>query len=251
MALETIFDYLAVHLRERPDAPVYLHDGGALPFRDFQHKGAKLGGALKSFGIAPGDRVAMVMQDSPELAVSLLAITGIGGIAVPCNTALSHTDLTHVLSQSGARVVIISVEHVETLSLIRAHVPNVETVITTSEKKPAGFLSFAEFLDAGKPAALGAKEGPAFLVYTSGSTGRPKGALHYHSDIPFIIEAIGRKVYEITRLRFRKQFCIPDRVRCALHPPVRTPNAGRHRASLRGVSPDGFLRRSGRVQRHS
>jgi benzoate-CoA ligase len=198
MALETIFDYLAVHLRERPDAPVYLHDGGALPFRDFQHKGAKLGGALKSFGIAPGDRVAMVMQDSPELAVSLLAIMGIGGIAVPCNTALSQTDLTHVLSQSGARVVIISAEHVETLGLIRAHVPNVETVITTSEKKPAGFLSFAEFLDAGKPAALGAKEGPAFLVYTSGSTGRPKGALHYHSDIPFIIEAIGRKVYEIT-----------------------------------------------------
>jgi benzoate-CoA ligase family protein len=198
MPHQTIFDYLAQHLRERPDAPVYLHRGGALSFRDFHGRAAKLGGALRSYGVKPGDRVALVMQDSPELAIALLAIMGIGGVAVPCNTALNASDLTHVLTQSGSRLVIISSEHVETVRSIRPGVPNLAKVLAHSAEKPADCLSFQEFLDSGNAVELGAEEGPAFLVYTSGSTGRPKGALHYHSDMVFIVEAIGRKVYEIT-----------------------------------------------------
>jgi len=198
MPHQTIFDYLAVHLRERPDAPVYLHQSGALSFRNFHDRAARLGGALKNHGIAPGDRVAMLMQDSPALVVSLLATMGIGAIAVPCNTMLEGSDLEHVLANCGARALVTAADHIEIVEAIKPNLPDLKAVFATMEAPPAGVVIFEDFQNSANPVDLSAKDGPAFIIYTSGSTGRPKGALHHHSDIVCSLEAMGRGVYEIT-----------------------------------------------------
>lgn len=198
MSFVTIFDYFEKQLNERADAPAYFHSTGTLTFAQLHERAARLAGALTSFGIRPGDRIAMVMPDSPDLIVSILAIMGVGGIAVPCNTLLSPADLTYVLNNSGARVVVTTSGHLGTLMSVRPNLPHLEALIGSMEGAREGAIHFEQFLNSAGKVDLAAKDKPAFIVYTSGSTGRPKGALHHHADVACSIESMGRVIYEIT-----------------------------------------------------
>jgi benzoate-CoA ligase family protein len=192
----SIFGYLATQLEERPDSNAYVYLGGKTTFRELHSEASKLAGALKAQGVVPGDRVAMVMQDSIELVLAILAVMGMGAIAVPINPALSEADICHVVNDSGAKALFVSEVYLDIAVKLEPEMQNLEAIVTSGSGRP-GILAFADLLNAGEPEALLNANGPAFIVYTSGSTGRPKGALHYHSDVCCIVEAIGRQVYEI------------------------------------------------------
>jgi benzoate-CoA ligase family protein len=192
----SIFGYLATQLEERPDSNAYVYRGGKTTFRELHSGASKLAGALKARGIAPGDRVAMVMQDSIELVLAILALMGMGAIAVPINPALSEADISHVINDSGARMLFVSETYLDTALTLEPKLESLQAIVTAGHGRP-GVTAFATLLESGSPEALLNTDGPAFIVYTSGSTGKPKGALHFHSDICCIIEAIGRQVYEI------------------------------------------------------
>lgn len=192
----SIFGYLARQLEERPDSNAYIYRDGKTTFRELHGEASKLAGALKARGIVPGDRVAMVMQDSIELVLTILAVMGMGAIAVPINPALSEADICHVVNDSGAKTLFVSEIYLDIAVKLEPEMQNLEAIVTSGTGRP-GTIAFADLLNAGERSALLNADGPAFIVYTSGSTGRPKGALHYHSDICCIVEAIGRQVYEI------------------------------------------------------
>lgn len=192
----SIFGYLAKQLEERPNSDAYVYRGGKTTFRELHSGASKLAGALKARGVRPGDRVAMVMQDSIELVLAILAVMGMGAIAVPINPALSETDICHVVNDSGAKSLLVSEVYLDIAVKLQPEMLNLEAIVTSGAARP-GIIAFADFLDTGEPEVLLNADGPAFIVYTSGSTGRPKGALHYHSDVCCIVEAIGRQVYEI------------------------------------------------------
>jgi benzoate-CoA ligase family protein len=192
----SIFGYLTRQLEERPDADAYLHRGGKMTFRELHETTSKLAGALKARGVRPSDRVAMVMQDSIELVLAILAAMGMGAIAVPINPLLSEADICHVINDSGAKTLFVSDAYLETALNLEPQLKNLQTIVTTEPGRP-GIGNFAEFLHSGDAETLLNRDGPAFILYTSGSTGRPKGALHHNSDICCIVESIGRKVYEI------------------------------------------------------
>src|SRR6267142_5014368 len=192
----SIFGYLATQLEQRPDSNAYVYRGGKTTFRELHSEASKLAGALKARGLVPGDRVAMVMQDSIELVLAILAVMGVGAIAVPINPALSEADICHVINDSGAKALFVSEVYLDIAVKLESEMQNVEAIVTSGSGRP-GIVAFADLLNAGEPVALLNADGPAFIVYTSGSTGRPKGALHYHSDVCCIVETIGRQVYEI------------------------------------------------------
>jgi acyl-coenzyme A synthetase/AMP-(fatty) acid ligase len=81
-----------------------------------------------------------------------------------------------------------------TVERITSSMPDVRMVVAGGGE--AG--SFEALLAEGTEVPLINADGPAFIVYTSGSTGKPKGAVHHHSDLCCVVEAIGRQVYEIT-----------------------------------------------------
>ena len=189
----SIFGYLARQLEERPDSDAYVYRGGKTTFRELHSSASKLAGALKARGVRPGDRVAMVMQDSIELVLAILAVMGMGGIAVPINPLLSESDICHGVNDSGAKMLFVSDSYLDVALELESQL---EAIVASGSERP-GITAFATLLESGTSEPLTNVDGPAFIVYTSGSTGKPKGALHYHSDICCIVEAIGRQVYEI------------------------------------------------------
>lgn len=192
----SIFGYLAKQLEERPDSDAYVWRGGKMTFRELHGGASKLTGALKARGVRPGDRVAMVMQDSIELVLAIFAVMGMGAIAVPVNPLLSESDICHVVNDSGAKMLFVSDGYLDIALKLEPQLQNLKAIVTSGEGRP-DTTGFAALLESGTSEPLSNTDGPAFIVYTSGSTGRPKGALHYHSDICCIVEAIGRQIYEI------------------------------------------------------
>jgi len=138
---------------------------------------ARIAGALREqFGLAEGDRVAIVASNTPDYVTALYAIWHAGLVGVPANAKLHGAELNFILENSGARVCFASTD---LASVIEAHAPpSLEQIAVF------GGRSFDNLL-AAEPVALveRAPDDLAWLFYTSGTTGRPKGAMLTHRNL--------------------------------------------------------------------
>ncbi len=146
---------------------------------------------LVASGVSEGDRVALLLYDSPEFVACFLATVSIGAICVPMNTFLSADDAAFILSDSGARLAIVEVELEAKLnqrgdcSILQAERAKPYALHRGDENRPSAVANTT-------------RETPAFLLYTSGSTGAPKGVLHRQGAIPYTVETYGATVLHLT-----------------------------------------------------
>jgi benzoate-CoA ligase family protein len=179
----SIVDYIAEHAARSPDRVAIYYRDRKLSYGELVEGAARCRGALAARGIRSGDRIALVMSDSPEMVIAFLGIMSMGAIAVPCSTMLPPEGLSYVFKDSDAKLVLVSPEHAE-------------------NARKGGALSMMqinELVEGAKPAPLGQfdRDTPCLVLYTSGSTGQPKGAVHRHGHMPWTVESVARKVYNL------------------------------------------------------
>lgn len=179
----SLLDYLAENAARHPQRVAIHFRNRTYTYREVEEQAARCRGALAAQGIGSGDRVALVMSDSPEMIFAFLGIIGLGAIAVPCNTLLPPDGLAYVFKDSEAKLVVMSPEH-------QAHV--------MAARPLKSILAEALLRDA-EPAPMGPfeRDTPCLVLYTSGSTGQPKGAVHRHGHMPWTVESVARKVYQL------------------------------------------------------
>jgi acetyl-CoA synthetase len=167
-------------------ALIYEREDGSVDrysFADLKRSSDRLAVALRHLEIRRGDRVGILLPQSPETAISHTAIYKLGAIALPLFTLFGPEALRFRLQDSGARAVITDPENLEKVMALRAGLPELRTVIVTGEKPPAGVDSFDDLLSRAHgdfTAETTLLHDPALIIYTSGTTGNPKGALHAH-----------------------------------------------------------------------
>jgi long-chain acyl-CoA synthetase len=147
-------------------------------------------GALTALGVLPGERVAIVGLNSTRYLALDAAIGLIGAVSVPLYYTSPPTEVDHILSASGARLLLVGAPKIlERLREIQADLP---VVSFCRGPVPAGLgrevISWEAFLalGEGRPAPLQAPVGfgdLATLRYTSGTTGRPKGVSFQHQHL--------------------------------------------------------------------
>ena len=155
-------------------------------------------GQLREQGIVEGDRVALLLYDSPLFISYFLATASIGAISVPVNTALSPDDVKFIIKDSGARLVIYETELKEKLYSSDAALPDNYAVVGVNAKDRSCLNDDIERAANQESLTVTIHESPAFMLYTSGSTGTPKGALHHHGAIPFTVQSYAENVLRFT-----------------------------------------------------
>lgn len=131
---------------------------------------------------AIGDRIAVLLPQCTQTATAHIAISKMGGIALPLFTLFGPEALLHRLSDAGARIVITNTKGAADLAALRDSLPALECVLSidgpTEDAEDFHSLCAAQST-AFTPVDTQADD-PALLIYTSGTTGSPKGALHAH-----------------------------------------------------------------------
>ncbi|MEE4145593.1 MAG: class I adenylate-forming enzyme family protein, partial [Halieaceae bacterium] len=166
----------AVYLQER-----YTYAQG------YSHSAEFAAALLGSFGVAKGDRVAILSRNNPQWMMAFVGVTSIGAVAVPMNAWWTTEELDYGFQDSGARVVVADRDRIERLlPIARRHGLQIISVDDCSgldiEHTPFADL-LAEYAGQAMPAVDVAPEDYATIMYTSGSTGHPKGALSSHRGI--------------------------------------------------------------------
>lgn len=147
---------------------------------------AATAGVLRRHGVAPGDRVALMMANRVELLDLILGSAWLGAIAVPINTAARGEQLHHVLSNSEAQLLVLEPEYLACLAAL-PDTARVRQAWLTGEV-PAGGSALSVPVDPlpapGAPvdAAPVAPGDPAAILYTSGTTGGSKGVVCPHAQ---------------------------------------------------------------------
>ncbi len=191
---------LAASVHAHGERPLFGTRGDAgwgwMSYGDFARRVDALRAGLAGLGVAPGDRVAVISRNRVEWAVGCYATAGLGAAYVPMYEGQTERDWTHILSDSGARVCLVSGGAVgPRVAAVARGIPTLAHVVDfdAPADDPRGY---AGLLAAGErspvaPVALAGSE-MAELCYTSGTTGRPKGVRLTHASIVSNVEAVTR-----------------------------------------------------------
>jgi crotonobetaine/carnitine-CoA ligase len=147
---------------------------------------ARMAGTLRMAGIGAGDRVAIICSNRIELLGVLLGCGWLGAVAVPINVASRGPQLQHVLSNSGARLLVIETEFAENLAMLDPGALALETIWTIGPAKEFRFGGIV-------PSAMPSQPDPTppaapkpsdlwMILYTSGTTGPSKGVCCPHAQ---------------------------------------------------------------------
>ena len=176
------------HAAGRPNDPALIleDEGGPAArwsFSQISIASKQLANAFAADGLAAGDRVAVLLGQSPETAIAHLAIYRSGLIAVPLFVLFGPDAIEFRLSDSGATALITDVHNWPKVAEIRDRLPRLKSIFVVDGQGIDGTLDFGDQVSAGssrfQPVDTRADD-PAIIIYTSGTTGPPKGALHAH-----------------------------------------------------------------------
>ncbi len=148
-------------------------------WRSFAGAVSSLAGALMNeYGLRPGDRLAIVMNNSPQYLEALFAAWYAGLVVVPVNARLHRDEIAFILDQSAATIAVVDQGHADDVNALMGTVTSLRAILEapgqvwdTHRGGPAVSLVERQSTD------------PAWLFYTSGTTGRPKGATLSHHNL--------------------------------------------------------------------
>ena len=188
-----------------PLAIAIIHGKKRISYDELRHETLLTAGLLNAFGVAPGDRVALLLHDSPEFVEAFIAICSMGAIAVPINMALRPEEQRAILNNSGAKFVLVEAGLRSTLLTDGfKNLRNLRIVVEVdrSDKREAGksWMNRKSEISSRAPIEFPepSQNQPAFILYTSGSTGDPKGAVHRQADIFYTNDSFCRQVLNLT-----------------------------------------------------
>jgi acetyl-CoA synthetase len=160
-------------------------------YRELHQASCNLAAYLSQQGIASGDRVALLLGQSPEALITHFACYRIGAIALPLFTLFGVDALQFRLADSGAKLLITDTSQTSKIAALEGQLPELAHVLICGSESDSDStlpsITTARFEAAIKEPvnpedwpAIAPPDAPAMMIYTSGTTGAPKGALHAH-----------------------------------------------------------------------
>lgn len=208
MIAATLFDAIFTDGSEFQTAVAY--EGREITYGELRAETIRAAEVFHALGLQAGERVAILLNDSPEFIAAFVAIQSLGAIAVPINMGLSVEEQRLILNDCTPRAAILEAAICNTLlTAVGDRLRYLKDMLVVCRGQDRGVpriegvntLLFAQApaqtLESEFPVQP-ASATPAFILYTSGSTGEPKGAVHCQADVFHTNETFCK---EVLRLR--------------------------------------------------
>ncbi len=155
---------------QTPNAVAVVFDDNVLTYQQLNQQANQLAHGLIARGVLPGDIVAVCLERSVELVVSLLAIVKAGAAYLPLDTAAPQARLAQIETDSSAKLVLTNDAGIKHFKM------GVLVSDVQSDASRSAVITNPEISDL-------TPEDLAYVIYTSGSTGQPKGVQISHHAI--------------------------------------------------------------------
>ncbi|MHA7271115.1 long-chain-fatty-acid--CoA ligase [Arthrobacter sp. HLT1-20] len=163
--------------QRNPAAVAIKLDDIEISFGALEVLSAKVAGLLAARGVKPGDRVALISPNLPQMPPLYYGILRYGAVVVPLNPLLKSREVEYHLTDSGATLAF-AWEGV--MGEVQLAADNTGTRVVPINAELMGLLAQTEAISAVAPAE---KDDTAVILYTSGTTGKPKGAELTHENL--------------------------------------------------------------------
>lgn len=189
---------IAAAQANRYDDKIFLHylpTGEKISYADFDRRTNRIGAALLAHGIGRGDHVGLMLDNNPEIVLSVVSLTKCGAVWAPVNTAVKGKLLTYYLDLADAKALVVNERYLPLLEACLQDLPRVKLVVVVEDgsgsvKPRLGSISVLRFsqletVDATPHVFSSSPYEMAALLFTSGTTGPSKAIMWSQAGINF------------------------------------------------------------------
>ncbi len=166
--------------KETPDAIAVMDDQRKLTYRELEDMSNALGSELKIRGVEKEKTVALILDRSVYVIVSMLGVMKAGGAFVPIDPAFPAERINYTLEDSGAQVIVTN----ESLEGSYQHHKSIQIVQVEKAVLQSNTLDLPE----------ASADQLAYVIYTSGTTGKPKGVQLTHRNLSHYVNWLTNEV---------------------------------------------------------
>lgn len=168
------------HAERLAAKPAILHvQTGVTSYGALLQLANRCANALLARGMQQGDRVGLMLLDSPLACAAFLGVMQAGGVAIPLNPRLNALDYAHIFADSGMRLCISDTSH---LSQLHEPARRAQDLALLAAEGATGFSALLDKAGVQFDPVDVPGDASAFWLYSSGTTGRPKGIIHAHAN---------------------------------------------------------------------
>jgi long-chain acyl-CoA synthetase len=170
-----------------------------ITYKELLERSQKVAAALSDLGVKKGDRVVLWLPNCPDYMYSFFGIARLGAIVVPIDSMLKREEAKFIIQDSGAKILICSVDKYDMAKNISSRVLDLKEIICVPYSSEDGnskdFKDVVAASEVSQGCANVSGDDIVQIVYTSGTTGKPKGVCLTHKNIASNLQGCARAIY--------------------------------------------------------